>query len=210
MGVPTPTYGLHTVTNWAVDGQQITLPGSPPIQTGLVIYHTPGLTPDSLVVWDAASRLLFVGDTLLDGVTMVFPPGAGDLRVYVETLTKLATLLRGWNGEAAAGGRRVKIACGHTVTAVGDADAEELVARAADFFSLVRRGHVPPTHPRRENTLRGWCRAQRVQGPLQATNTGGEQQYGAGLGEFQRENSRISFMCPKAMFEKWMVGGNPA
>jgi len=88
----TPEY---KVSHWASDGERVTPPDSPEHQS-LVIYHTPGHTPDELAIWDPLERVLFVGDTLYEWVPIVFPL-EGDLKLYSNTLGRLKTLVQGWN-----------------------------------------------------------------------------------------------------------------
>lgn len=132
VGMQTPEY---KVTNWADDGQTMTFDGH---DLGLVIYHTPGHTPDELAVWDPQERFVFVGDTMYEWAPIIFPL-EGSLQDYASTLFKLRDLIRDWNG--AAGGSDVKMACGHVT---GAADAEAFVHEVETFFSQVRRGLVPP------------------------------------------------------------------
>ncbi|KEY75229.1 hypothetical protein S7711_07143 [Stachybotrys chartarum IBT 7711] len=125
MDMKTPEY---TVGHWADDGQKVTFDGN---DLKLVIYHTPGHTPDQIAIWDCEERVLFVGDTMYEWAHIIFPL-EGDIRLYSETLGKLKTLVRDWNATticnedpgAANSPTRVKMACGHNTRA---ADAEELI-----------------------------------------------------------------------------------
>jgi glyoxylase-like metal-dependent hydrolase (beta-lactamase superfamily II) len=85
----------YKVTNWAKDGDKITF-GADSADSGLVVYHTPGHTPDELAVWDPQERVLFVGDTLYEFVPIVFPL-EGNLQLYQSTLMRLKSLVEGWN-----------------------------------------------------------------------------------------------------------------
>lgn len=86
----TPDY---TVTNWADDGQRLTYRGD---DLGLICYHTPGHTPDSIAIWDPTERVLFVGDTLYEWISIIFPL-EGNVILYSETLEKLKALVSGWD-----------------------------------------------------------------------------------------------------------------
>jgi glyoxylase-like metal-dependent hydrolase (beta-lactamase superfamily II) len=90
--IETPKY---EVTHWADDGQHV-FAGESGEDLGLVIYHTPGHTPDELAVWDPQERVIFVGDTMYEWVHIVFPL-EGDLRLYSNTLGKLRSLVAAWN-----------------------------------------------------------------------------------------------------------------
>lgn len=93
-GMETPKY---EVTHWADDGQHV-LAGEAGEDLGLVIYHTPGHTPDELAVWDAQERVIFVGDTMYEWAHIFFPL-EGNLRLYSNTLAKLRSLVAAWNGD---------------------------------------------------------------------------------------------------------------
>jgi glyoxylase-like metal-dependent hydrolase (beta-lactamase superfamily II) len=93
MDMQTPKY---TVGQWADDGQRLTFDGN---NLNLVIYHTPGHTPDQIAIWDSEERVIFVGDTMYEWAHIIFPL-EGDIRLYSETLEKLKTLVRGWNATA--------------------------------------------------------------------------------------------------------------
>ena len=94
-GIETPQY---KITHWADDGQHI-LAGEGGEDLGLVIYHTPGHTPDELAVWDPQERVIFVGDTLYEWARIAFPL-EGDLRLYSNTLGKLQSLVATWNSDS--------------------------------------------------------------------------------------------------------------
>lgn len=93
VGMQTPEY---KVTHWASDGQHVV--DSAGEDLGLVIYQTPGHTPDELALWDPQERVLFAGDTIYEWYPILFPP-EGDLILYSETLGKLRSLVEGWNKE---------------------------------------------------------------------------------------------------------------
>lgn len=131
----TPEY---KVTNWATDGQEMTYDnGSGGHGLELVIYHTPGHTPDELAIWDPRERFVFVGDTMYEWAPIIFPL-EGNLNSYTSTLFKLRDLISRWNDGAAAE-TRVKMACGHVTSSV---DAEDFVREVEGFLSKVRRGLV--------------------------------------------------------------------
>lgn len=132
----TPKY---KVTNWAGDGWRMTYAhgAEEPLDLGLVVYHTPGHTPDELAVWDYQERFVFVGDTMYEWNPILWAIG-GNLQDYEATLFKLRDLIKGWNQEAGPE-RTVKMACGHDTFA---ADAEDLVHEVERFFSKVRRGLI--------------------------------------------------------------------
>lgn len=135
----TPKYA---VTNWASDGESMKHHASSDFDAqdlGLIIYHTPGHTPDELAIWDANERTIFVGDSLYEWAPIIFPL-EGNLQDYSATLSKLKLLIKEWNHDCAEE-KRVKMACGHTTSA---ADAEEFLDEVERFLSKVNRGLVEP------------------------------------------------------------------
>lgn len=136
VGMETPKYN---VTNWAGDGEHMTYDtgSGAPLDLGLVVYHTPGHTPDELAIWDPQERYVFVGDTMYEWGPILWAIG-GDLRSYEATLFKLRDLVKGWNQEAGPE-EAVKMACGHNTSAV---DAKDLVHEVERFLSKVRRGLI--------------------------------------------------------------------
>ncbi|PSR79586.1 beta-lactamase-like protein [Coniella lustricola] len=195
VGMKTPSY---SVSHWAQDGQVMrhtsASAGTSHDLDGLVLYHAPGHTPDSLAIWDPHERFLFVGDTLYEWAPILFPSGAGDLSSYSSTIFKLRDLIRGWNSttvdededhDSAQTGSatrlsRVRMACGHVTSAV---DAQEFVLEVDKFFSQVTRGLIEG-------------------------QDAGEQR-GVPLVKYERHDGRISFIGPKALFNASLVGQCP-
>lgn len=57
---------------------------------GLVVLHTPGHAPDHLCFYLEEERVLFTGDTVLDGMfSVVSPQRGGDMSQYVESLERI-------------------------------------------------------------------------------------------------------------------------
>jgi len=70
-----------------VIGEGATIEGT---EFGLEVLHTPGHAPDHLCFFLEEERVLFTGDTVLDGMySVVSPNRGGDMAVYVETLERL-------------------------------------------------------------------------------------------------------------------------
>jgi len=73
-----------------VIGEGDTIEGS---EWGLEVLHTPGHAPNHLCFLLEEERVLFTGDTVLDGMySVVSPSRGGDMAVYVETLERLRRL----------------------------------------------------------------------------------------------------------------------
>jgi glyoxylase-like metal-dependent hydrolase (beta-lactamase superfamily II) len=57
---------------------------------GLEVLHTPGHSPDHICLLLEEERVLFTGDTVLDGTTSVVNPArGGDMKQYLATLDRL-------------------------------------------------------------------------------------------------------------------------
>ncbi|RYP62584.1 hypothetical protein DL769_007254 [Monosporascus sp. CRB-8-3] len=121
-GLNTPKY---KVTVWAEDGQNVTY-GPDNTDLALIIYHTPGHTPDELAVWDPRERVLFVGDTMYEWSHIVWPL-EGNLLLYSQTMGKLKDLVRSWN---------------HEIRSTNDADGEQLLDDVDLFLYHVAEGIV--------------------------------------------------------------------
>jgi glyoxylase-like metal-dependent hydrolase (beta-lactamase superfamily II) len=70
------------------DGMEIATGDGP-----LMVVHTPGHSPDHVVLWHAASRTAFTGDLLVQGSTVVIPASRGGvLADYLQSLRRVADL----------------------------------------------------------------------------------------------------------------------
>lgn len=59
----------------------------------LEVVATPGHSPDHVCLWHADSRMLFGGDLLIEGATVVVPgTRGGNLRAYLASLERVAAL----------------------------------------------------------------------------------------------------------------------
>jgi glyoxylase-like metal-dependent hydrolase (beta-lactamase superfamily II) len=71
------------ITHWLHGGEKIDLG-----ERELEVISTPGHTPDSISLWDAANRLLFTGDTYYPGPIFLYRPET-DLDAYVASIKKM-------------------------------------------------------------------------------------------------------------------------
>src|SRR5919206_3574023 len=69
-----------------VIGEGATIEGT---EFGLEVLHTPGHAPDHLCFFLEEERVLFTGDTVLDGSTAVINPPDGDMAAYLQSLERL-------------------------------------------------------------------------------------------------------------------------
>jgi glyoxylase-like metal-dependent hydrolase (beta-lactamase superfamily II) len=59
----------------------------------LVVVHTPGHAPDHICLWHEPGRLLFSGDLVVKGITVVIPGGrGGSVSAYLRSLEHLLFL----------------------------------------------------------------------------------------------------------------------
>jgi recombination protein RecT len=87
MGWDHPTYGKFTPDITLADGQSVSLPG-----LTVRAVHTPGHASNHLCFFLEEDRLLFSGDHINSGSTVVINPPDGNMLAYIEALDRLATL----------------------------------------------------------------------------------------------------------------------
>jgi hydroxyacylglutathione hydrolase len=59
----------------------------------LHVVHTPGHAPDHIALWEPASRVVFSGDLVVVGTTVVIPAsGGGSLQAYLQSLRRILSL----------------------------------------------------------------------------------------------------------------------
>ena len=76
-----------------VDGEVLTLAGSPPMK--LTVIHTPGHAKGHLCLYDAESRALICGDMVAGLGSIVIDPPEGDLEDYLASLERMRNLPAG-------------------------------------------------------------------------------------------------------------------
>ncbi len=89
--------GAEVVAFVARDGLEVdrTLADGAVVGTGdaaLTAVHTPGHASNHLCFWDPARRLLFTGDHVMSGSTVVIAPPDGDMADYLASLEKVRAL----------------------------------------------------------------------------------------------------------------------
>jgi glyoxylase-like metal-dependent hydrolase (beta-lactamase superfamily II) len=107
-------------------------------ESRLRVIHTPGHAPDHIALFDEEERVLFCGDLVVAGSTVVVPAGrGGDLAAYLRSLGRVLTL----------GARRLLPAHGppiEDVDAALNAYIEHRAAREAEILGELSRGTVRP------------------------------------------------------------------
>ncbi|MGC2695700.1 MAG: MBL fold metallo-hydrolase [Candidatus Angelobacter sp.] len=123
-GFDPKTYGTRPfqVTRWIHGGEKIDLGGRV-----LEVIATPGHTPDSISLWDAANGLLFTGDTYYPGPIFLYRPET-DLDAYVASIKKMNAL-----------GAKLLLPA-HNVPVAGTSD----LPRVITAMEQVRNGKVKP------------------------------------------------------------------
>jgi len=89
--------GAEVVAFVAKDGLDVdrTLADGDTVGTGdatLTAVHTPGHASNHVCFWDAGRRVLFTGDHVMSGSTVVIAPPDGDMAAYISSLEKVRAL----------------------------------------------------------------------------------------------------------------------
>lgn len=85
---PEPDARLPIVWGALADGDVIDTGSGP-----LTVVHTPGHSPDHVILWHASTRTAFTGDLLVQGGTVVVPAShGGRLADYLASLRRVAAL----------------------------------------------------------------------------------------------------------------------
>jgi glyoxylase-like metal-dependent hydrolase (beta-lactamase superfamily II) len=111
------------IKGWLHDGERIDLGGRT-----VEVIATPGHTPDSISLFDAANGLLFTGDTFYPGTIWLYRPET-DLTAYGNSVHRLAALAP-----------RVKTVLGAHNVPVARPD---VLTQLAAAFDEVRTGSIP-------------------------------------------------------------------
>ncbi|KAI5118037.1 hypothetical protein M0805_009219 [Coniferiporia weirii] len=119
--IPVPRYTPTLVAHKALIGN-----------TGVQVLHTPGHTPDELALWDAAERMLYVGDTIYEWEPVLFPL-EGDIVRWFDSMDYLIAFVR----DANSGAKAVLINAGHDTSMV---DALDVLLEGRAFIMDVLRG----------------------------------------------------------------------
>jgi len=128
MGIPTPSYTPILVPHqYAVQSKTL-------VPLGVFILHTPGHTPDELAVYDAAEKMLYVGDSLYEQEAIIFP-NEGSI---VEWMTSIEYLIVFVKAEDQTG--EVRINSGHRTVC---RPALELLNATKAFMEDVIAGKEP-------------------------------------------------------------------
>lgn len=88
LGMPGPNDGHQDTTpefdSVLGDGYQLDAPNF-----SLQAVHTPGHVANHFCFWHAQSGIMFTGDHIMQGATVVIIPPSGDMKDYIESVAKL-------------------------------------------------------------------------------------------------------------------------
>ena len=160
-----PLYGriaAHPEWQDATFAPDVALAGGERLDFGgglvLRVIHTPGHASNHLCYLHEAARMLFTGDHVMQGSTVVINPPDGDMAAYLASLAQLADAAAGSFDVIAPGhgflveqpehllrsliahrqGRETKVA--RVLSALGPATMDELVVQVYDDASVQRHG----------------------------------------------------------------------
>ncbi|KAJ6531736.1 Metallo-hydrolase/oxidoreductase [Mycena capillaripes] len=128
MGIPTPSYTPLLVPHqYAVQSRTL-------VPLGISILHTPGHTPDELALYDAAEKMLYVGDSLYEEETIIFPK-EGSIVDWILSIEYLIVFVKTENQTG-----QVRINCGHRTVC---RPALEVLNATKEFMEDVIAGREP-------------------------------------------------------------------
>jgi len=136
MGLKTPVYTPILVPH------RYAVTSSAHVPLGVSVLHTPGHTPDELALYDPAEKMLYVGDSLYETATIIFPK-EGSIVAWMASIQYLIDFVRAENdGDDGFGGRggEVLINCGHETVC---RPALEVLKSAKEFMEDVIGGREP-------------------------------------------------------------------
>ncbi|KAJ6619695.1 Metallo-hydrolase/oxidoreductase [Mycena sp. CBHHK59/15] len=137
LGIKTPSYSPILVPHsYAIHSSTF-------VPLGVSVLHTPGHTPDELALFDAAEKMLYVGDSLYEEETIIFPKEGS----IIEWLSSIEYLIAFVRTENQAG--QIQINCGHRTTL---RPALEVLEATRLFMGDVVSGREPV---RKRMTIRG-------------------------------------------------------
>jgi len=129
MGIKTPSYTPLLVPHqYAVQSRTL-------VPLGISILHTPGHTPDELAVYDTAEKMLYVGDSLYEEETIIFPK-EGSIVEWMSSIKYLIVFVKTENQS----GQEVQINCGHRTVC---RPALEVLNATKEFMEDVIGGREP-------------------------------------------------------------------
>ncbi|KAK7033066.1 beta-lactamase-like protein [Favolaschia claudopus] len=130
MGIPTPKFKPLLVPH------QYDIRSETGIPLGVFILHTPGHTPDELAIYDAAEKMLYVGDSLYETETIIFPK-EGSIGEWMASIDYLISFVKTEEEDEA---EQVRMSCGHSTLCQ---PALELLNAVKSFMNDVVAGREP-------------------------------------------------------------------
>ncbi|KAG0126977.1 hypothetical protein HOY82DRAFT_456793, partial [Tuber indicum] len=87
------SYPEHKVGIWLEDGCRFPLETGGANDSGMVVIHTPGHTPDSITLWDEVENTLFTGDLICRGIVPNFFPSEASIADYLVLVGRLVAFM---------------------------------------------------------------------------------------------------------------------
>jgi glyoxylase-like metal-dependent hydrolase (beta-lactamase superfamily II) len=133
LSITTPSYKPTLVPH----NHDVTSKSGSPL--GLTILHTPGHTPDSLSVWDARDRMLYVGDTLYQYAPIIFPAEGSIIEWWASMNALLDHVARADADIGNPLAPTARLSAGHTTAGQ---PADEILRATRSFIAAVLRGEL--------------------------------------------------------------------
>ena len=153
----------YDVTRWLADGENIPLADADESDV-LSVLHTPGHTPDSLMLWLERERILFTGDTIYPYSFIIVSNRDSDVDAFAASLDRAIAFVcsrccapdgtsEGGGAEdvEASGLQSVRLACGHIAHDLAFSALEEL----RDLVRDATAGQIAPIGPKQHRAGRG-------------------------------------------------------
>ncbi|KAJ6494779.1 Metallo-hydrolase/oxidoreductase [Mycena vitilis] len=128
LGIPTPSYKPLLVPHQYVVQSRTLVP------LGISILHTPGHTPDECALYDRGEKMLYVGDSLYEEETIIFPT-EGSINSWLSSIRYLIAFVETENETG-----HVQINSGHRTVC---RPALEVLNAANEFMEDVIAGREP-------------------------------------------------------------------
>ncbi|CEF68825.1 Beta-lactamase-like domain-containing protein [Strongyloides ratti] len=87
---------LYKITKWLNDNDVILLGNDKKSKNILEIWHTPGHTPDSLIIWYSYGGRFFVGDLFYTYTDILLTYDYSSIKKYVESIRRLSNFIKNY------------------------------------------------------------------------------------------------------------------
>uniref|UniRef100_A0A0K0E3N5 Lactamase_B domain-containing protein n=1 Tax=Strongyloides stercoralis TaxID=6248 RepID=A0A0K0E3N5_STRER len=87
---------LYKITKWLNDNEKILLGNSNKSKNILEIWHTPGHTPDSLIIWYSYAERFFFGDLFYTYNDILLTYDYSSIKEYTESIGRLVNFIKNY------------------------------------------------------------------------------------------------------------------